>query len=514
MCVRRKILFFTCFCVFLSFDRAWAVLERVDFKYQKLWVDEEYYDKGYYGEDYVRWDLICSSKPCCGKSGFENFPTRQYEKTILQKEQIAIEKYLQNYVYSYEGKNYGMGVQYYIASEYSEHGYKFCNFYLSGKEGRFNTVEVWESTVPGWKKDCFWLCKPGYYSDGAGCNSTTMKDVSEPDMSVHEARRALANGSIQPIQEIGFRGKKIDGFRALDFNVNNMPGFELDVTNLCWGSKYMSRDEDYSGAFFLALKEVKTEGSTVTYTVQPLYVRSAPVVPTAGGIGLSDGIALPMAEFAGKTDDTMCPGNFVHKSGGGCFAKTGDSLADSGVSVEDVQSYEVQSVMAEQQENLGQKILCKGWSIDKYDANIHILKAAEGDYAVYKDCPTDGCTEGWKFDGFSKTCTVFVCKNGMGYKFNPMGSGDFSCVNCDSFASETISVLRVGLDAGGVCKICDLGEFFDNGLCKEGNRLHKSIMAGIYDKNSDEPKKLSDQCWTKIVPQEYKDCIEGEDADE
>jgi hypothetical protein len=83
-----------------------------DFNLEKIWFDETYHKQNTYNNN--EWYVNFFSFAGKGTSGFENF-SKDWRGCIFNG-QSDYEDYLwDNFVYSYNGKEYGMGVQYYVA---------------------------------------------------------------------------------------------------------------------------------------------------------------------------------------------------------------------------------------------------------------------------------------------------------------------------------------------------------------------------------------------------------------
>ena len=59
----------------------------------------------------------------------------------------------------------------------------------------------------------------------------------------------------------------------------------------------------------------------------------------------------------------------------------------------------------------------------------------------------------------------------------------------------------------GVCRVCNLGQYFDktNGNCVDATGLSKMDLQ--YGFNKSKSANTGDECWTKTTPQTYKNCV-------
>lgn len=394
----------------------------------------------------------------------------------------------------YENK-YSKGAAYYIAHDFAANGYKFCKTYVSADRvtlSELPQVEYWYSKTLNETPDCFWLCKPGFYSDGTGCTSTTMTDTSIPDLS----DMFVYSGS-QPLTATGFRYKKL---------VNQIPKLWGSLEVRCAKAvAFVPASQAHVEHVVLAISEILVNADTqqVTYTVQPMAIRAVGLgyKYTAQPAAADTAWALVSFPDGGVKDNTMCPGNMIHKDGGGCHASS------------EISEYQAAKAKASALEEQGLAILCQGWPKEKYDNKIHTLQSATFKYENWRIMPDDydenDNSQKWTYGDATATCTIFVCKaEGMGYKDNPVVNSNFNCVSCVENDDTTINPLRLGAGSDGVCKECKVGEILKNGECVDADSIHKFYMNGIKDKDATEDRKLSEQCWTKPTPDEYIKCME------
>lgn len=422
------------------------------------------------------------------------------------------------------------GVEYYIATEMYEFGAKFCRIVVGGERSGANTRTItWYFYADGKADgaDCFTLCKPGHYGDG--CTATTFTDTSEPSMQHHKDRLKYATGKFRTIS-VSPSGSNIE---------ESIPMFWHGVDQQCSGGTQvnltkMTKMQEHDAV--LAIKEINLDETAkkVTYSVQPLVVRAG----GAKGFYKADSGAWPMLTWAGKLDSTMCPAGFMSVESGGCIGYSADVAASQDLSDAEQVALAAAIENAKSIEASGLDLLCPGFDKSKYKNTQHVLNSESfrytnwreaGNAALTKDefinkrCSVltgdnlTACQEtyGKAYDnafkeGGSATCTVFVCKDGKGYKSDPTVSGDFTCVSCTSNDDATIHPSRLGVGTNGVCLTCKLGEVFNDGVCEPAKQIHKAYMAGDV-KKGDLGKKLdaSKQCWTKPTPDEYKSCMDN-----
>lgn len=462
---------------------------------------------------------------CLGSAGDIGFDATK----ISGESNGDVQDYLGNFLYE---KEYSKGAIYYIAHDFSKNGYKFCKTYISADRSDCNGepyTEYWYSKTLAEKPDCFWLCKPGFYDDGTGCNSTTMIDTSVPDLSnIHTFDGVLS------LNEVGFRYKGVQ---------NEIPMFFTERAVRCDIGKKLPVNFHKSGMgqehdIVLAIKSiVKDDQNNVTYTVQPMVIRAAGTAGCLSKKASHTAWALPKFPDAGvKIDNTMCPGNMLHKEeGGGCYISVPNQEAAT-QSQEEQSAYKAAQSKAQSLEEQGLAILCQGFDRAKYDNKVHVLNSDSFLYPNWRTrgsnasgkTPSEYC-EGKTGDAYnqcikeyndsdavygdaSATCTVFVCKDeGMGYKSDPMGAGagDFTCVSCMQNDDTTIHPSRLGVGSDGICKVCAVGEVYSSTskTCEKAKSIHKYYMGGLLTQNETEPRELNKQCWTMPTPDAYKDCI-------
>ncbi len=123
------------------------------------------------------------------------------------------------------------------------------------------------------------------------------------------------------------------------------------------------------------------------------------------------------------------------------------------------------------------KSMCSGWTEAEYNAHAT-------DFEYYND----------------GDCRKFRCSDRN--KAFP-SAGNRTCEPCSTG-------VRGGADANGVCKRCDLAQYFDetDGTCKTALGLSKSDLQ--YGRGKSNTGNVKDQCWTKTDPDAYKCCVIGD----
>lgn len=452
-------------------------------------------------------------------------------------------------------ENTGFVSVYYIARDITVNGAKFCKTVVAADRCGCTCDPITEYYDVN-DKDCFWLCKQGYYGDG--CETTTFV-TGAIDPATLDARKGIADGKIHPLvspRDVNMAGSNIENDIQMFMmntgkNCHHLPRENLSST------KWQEHDT------VLALKQIRDseDGYSVIYTVQPMVVRAGGYSGCYWG---GDDFAWPMVAWTGKADETLCPSSgHMHKAkdgGIGCVGgKSEEEVLAAGVASQELEEYKMQLSVAESQEKQGLAMLCPNWPKDKYDNKMHELRGGnfsnkqwrteEGaqtkDAYVEEQCASscttdatnDTCTtcktkyeKVWDnlYSSVDTACTTFVCKNDLGYASDPLVSGDFSCVECSSLDSvKSVSSRRVGRNAAdGVCTVCPVGKLFSRkeNTCIKATTLSKHYMMGteigpnpnttvteILEKepsDSRKLKKVGDQCWAKMTPDDYKKCIE------
>lgn len=125
-----------------------------------------------------------------------------------------------------------------------------------------------------------------------------------------------------------------------------------------------------------------------------------------------------------------------------------------------------------------QKKMCAGWSEVGYDSSVHSIDST-GD------------------------CVKYMCKDKT--KAFP-ASGNFECAECAGSIRGGQNPLT------GLCVKCEqLGQYFDTktGECKNAMAFTRIDMQYGKGKTKETNTKPENQCWTKVSPEDYKDCVFG-----
>lgn len=132
-------------------------------------------------------------------------------------------------------------------------------------------------------------------------------------------------------------------------------------------------------------------------------------------------------------------------------------------------------------------------------------------------CAITQLCSGWASNGFSESSMVTKYDDARGcftYRCSESGkafasSTDKSCVDCATNNRNGIS------PADGTCVRCNVGQIFDetassSGYCVQTTAYVKTDMVygrGLTHNNA--PSDISQQCWTKADPTEYRECVTG-----
>ena len=294
--------------------------------------------------------------------------------------------HLYNYLYD---KEWSKGALFYIAHEVAENGYKFCKTYVSADRsdcyGQPYT-EYWYSKSLTEKPDCFWLCKPGFFDDGTGCNSKVMTDTTVPDVS----KIAKFNHASPFAQESGFRYKNVqDNIQMLYTKRAHRCDSDGSLQVL-----FRKTGEGEEHDIVLAIKSI-TEGvdektskgnGIVTYSVQPLVIRAGGTAGCLGKTASHTAWALPYFDDKQENitiDTSMCPGNMMHADGGGCYVKQESKAAAAQTETEQI-NYKTALTRAQSLEEAGLAILCQGFDRAKYDNKVHVLNSKAFEYQNWR----------------------------------------------------------------------------------------------------------------------------------
>lgn len=126
---------------------------------------------------------------------------------------------------------------------------------------------------------------------------------------------------------------------------------------------------------------------------------------------------------------------------------------------------------------IGNMTFCTNFPKNEYDPAIHRLDDTSSDCAKYFCSEPD---------------TAFPAV------------GDRSCIECSTGVKGGANTTN------GVCVKCQTGEYFDqkSNSCKSAAAYSKSDMQ--YGKGQTKNTvAVEDQCWTKVDPQDYADCVKG-----
>lgn len=127
------------------------------------------------------------------------------------------------------------------------------------------------------------------------------------------------------------------------------------------------------------------------------------------------------------------------------------------------------------------KQMCSGWTDSGYDSAIHNIDS-------------------------TGECVKYVCKDKT--KAFP-APGNYECTECAGSVRGGQNPLT------GLCVICEqVGQYYDvkTRSCKDALAFSKIDMQYGKGKTKDSYNRTDDQCWTKVSPDEYKDCVFGKAA--
>lgn len=121
------------------------------------------------------------------------------------------------------------------------------------------------------------------------------------------------------------------------------------------------------------------------------------------------------------------------------------------------------------------KTMCNGWTEAEYTAN-----AANLYYVKRGNCWQYRCS------GENRAFTSETNR---------------ACTDCGT------GVRGGAIPDTGVCRVCNLGQYFDktNGNCVDATGLSKMDLQ--YGFNKSKSANTGDECWTKTTPQTYKNCV-------
>ena len=404
------------------------------------------------------------------------------------------QKYLTNNLL--DNQKEGKGAAYYVATEMKDKGYKFCKYIFGGGRSSCHT-NSWTGYWPADDQDCFWLCEPGYYGDT--CDSKIPIATAEHDFSKDKGRKTWIDGKLHSLSVVSYRthgNKEADiPMFVQDQFVHCKDGSQIEMAK-------MTKKQEHD-VVLVAKNLTVNDDKSLKYTVQPMVVRAA---GTRGCYGLSAShTSWAFSKYVANERTDLCPGDLhydnVNKK---CIVH---------VAQKEQTALENAKNKVKTLEEQGLAILCDGWTKEKYDNKLYELRAATFEYENWRKMPADysSNTSGidWTYGDVKETCTVFVCKDGKGYKSDPTVSGDFTCVDCNTTTDTTIHPSRLGLATTGECLTCKFGEVFSGGTCVPAKQLHKFYMAGDVKEDARSIKlDTQAQCWTKPTPDEYRKCME------
>lgn len=475
----------------------------------------------------TKWEVSASYPTCKGSGADAGFDgSSENIKTNLKWRKYLAASFTES------GKGYwGYGAWYWIAHEMNDHGYRFCKTAVGAdrsgitKSPFTNYVAKADANKDN-GENCFWLCEKGYY--GNKCASSTPSAI-EPDSDgndfiIIQNRAKIAAGlNANPLDSSTVATLKGAGQK------NSIPMFYHGNYTACSGGiqvdlRKMSKSQEHD--VVLAIKNIETDGiARVTYTLQPMVVRAASAKNYAD-------TGWPMISWTGKESKDYCPNEkFLHSDDGGCIGYSQKTADIQDVSHTEKAAYESALEQAKIIELSGLDLLCPGFDRSKYDNKIHELNTNKFEYKNWrtKEAGTDAliadkcnsacsqktgdelqicsksCSDRYNqlYASADATCTIFVCKDGMGYASDPKISGDYTCVSCAISADATIHPKRLGLGANGMCITCEIGKVYSDGQCVDATPLNQRELVGV----GEAIQSLDEQCWTKANPDEYKKCI-------
>lgn len=127
------------------------------------------------------------------------------------------------------------------------------------------------------------------------------------------------------------------------------------------------------------------------------------------------------------------------------------------------------------------KQMCSGWTDSGYDSAIHSIDS-------------------------TGECIKFMCKDKT--KAFP-APGNYECMECAGSVRGGQNPLT------GLCVVCEqVGQYFNSqtNLCDTAIAFTRIDMQYGKGKTKDSYNRTDDQCWTKVSPDEYKDCVFGKSA--
>jgi len=127
-------------------------------------------------------------------------------------------------------------------------------------------------------------------------------------------------------------------------------------------------------------------------------------------------------------------------------------------------------------------------------------------------CNETSLCSGWNGGGFNREIHSMHEKNGC-YEYRCSAVGTAFASATDHKCIECTGDRRVGIPTDtGVCVRCPTGKIFSEsaaatGYCVDATSYSVDALAFGVGKNRN--TKLADQCWTKLEPSEYRECVTG-----
>lgn len=128
------------------------------------------------------------------------------------------------------------------------------------------------------------------------------------------------------------------------------------------------------------------------------------------------------------------------------------------------------------------------------------------------ECDKNSLCPSWADGGFDATKHVLKDKDGC-FEYRCSAAGTAFASTTDRSCVECTGDNRVGVpDSTGVCVKCQVGKIFDNnypssGYCRDAAEYSTNALS--FGTGNNRNTELNRQCWTKIEPDEYKDCVTG-----
>ena len=121
--------------------------------------------------------------------------------------------------------------------------------------------------------------------------------------------------------------------------------------------------------------------------------------------------------------------------------------------------------------------------------------------------------DGWTEAEYAQHETEFEYREINGcYQYRCMDRNKAFPSAANRTCQDCSSGVRGGADRiTGVCKVCALGQYFDENTneCKAAVGYSRTDLQYGKDKTKNNTPIVSNQCWTKTSPDEYKNCVAG-----